>query len=55
MTATPEQLVALRHVARGLGSLLDEVAFVGGMVTGLLVTDPGAPEARSTVDVDLIV
>jgi len=53
--ASPEQLVALRTVAEHLGSLRDEVVFLGGMVTGLLVTDPGAPVARSTDDIDLIV
>ncbi len=55
MKASPEQLVALRYVAEHLGSLRDEVVFLGGMVTGLLVTDPGAPVARSTDDIDLIV
>jgi predicted nucleotidyltransferase len=42
-------------VATHLGSLRDEVVFVGGMVTGLLVTDPGAAMARPTDDIDLIV
>lgn len=55
MKASPDQLVALRYVAEHLGSLRDEVVFLGGMVTGLLVTDPGAPVARSTDDIDLIV
>ena len=55
MKASPEQLVALRKVARGLGSLRSEVVFVGGITTGLLVTDPGAPTARPTTDVDLII
>lgn len=55
MKASPEQLVALRTVAEHLGSLRDEVVFLGGMVTGLLVTDSGAPIVRSTDDIDLIV
>lgn len=55
MKASAEQLVALRAVARALGSLLDEVVFVGGMTSGLLITDPGAPTARPTDDVDLII
>ncbi len=55
MKASPEQQEALRYVAERLGSLRDEVVFLGGMVTGLLVTDPGAPVARSTDDIDLIV
>ncbi|MBM4394648.1 MAG: hypothetical protein FJ087_03030 [Deltaproteobacteria bacterium] len=55
MKVSPEQLLALRHVATHLGPLRDEVVFVGGMVTGLLVTDPGAPMARPTDDIDLII
>lgn len=54
MKASPEQLAALRLVARRLGKLRDEVVFVGGMTTGLLVTNLGAPMARPTDDVDLI-
>lgn len=54
MKASSEQLATLRLVARRLGSLRDEVVFVGGMTTGLLVTNPGAPMARPTNDVDLI-
>ena len=42
-------------VARGLGALREEVAFLGGAVTGLLITDPAAPEIRPTDDVDVIV
>lgn len=42
-------------VAAGLlGPLLDELVFVGGAVTGLLVTDSAAGEPRVTVDVDAI-
>jgi len=35
--------------------LVDEVVFVGGCATGLLVTDPDAPPTRETMDVDVIV
>lgn len=42
-------------VAERLGHLRDRVVFVGGAVTGLLVTDPAARSARSTEDVDVIV
>lgn len=31
------------------------MVFVGGATTGLLITDPGAPEVRATKDVDVIV
>jgi hypothetical protein len=54
MKASAEQLAALRLVARRLGKLREEVVFVGGMTTGLLVTDSGAPMARPTNDVDVI-
>jgi hypothetical protein len=38
-----------------LEPLLDQIAFVGGCVIGLLVTDPGAAPVRTTLDVDAIV
>jgi hypothetical protein len=54
MTANPVELAALRTVADRLGSLREEVVFVGGMVRSLLITDPGAPPARPTDDIDVI-
>ncbi len=48
-------LAQLLVAARKLTPLLDQVAFVGGCVTGLLVTDPGAAPIRATLDVDAIV
>jgi hypothetical protein len=44
----------LEIVAGRLGDLRDQVVFLGGAVTPLLVTDPGAAPARFTVDVDVI-
>jgi hypothetical protein len=38
-----------------LGPLLPDVVFVGGCVPGLLITDEGAADLRSTQDVDVIV
>ncbi|MCW8946523.1 MAG: hypothetical protein OQK42_04895, partial [Sedimenticola sp.] len=38
-----------------LGSLSDEMVFLGGCATGLLITDPAAPPIRVTRDVDAIV
>ncbi len=38
-----------------LGELVDEFVFLGGCATGLLITDPAAPPARVTRDVDAIV
>jgi len=37
-----------------LGPILDEVVFVGGATVHLWLTDPGAPPARATEDVDVI-
>jgi predicted nucleotidyltransferase len=42
-------------VADRLKPLLDEVVFVGGCATGLLITDRAAAEVRATTDVDVIV
>jgi hypothetical protein len=47
-------LEMLQLAAEGLGSLVDEVVFVGGCATGLLITDPAAPPTRETMDVDVI-
>ena len=54
MTATPVELAALRTVADRLGPIRGEVVFVGGMVRSLLLTDPGAPPARPTDDIDVV-
>ncbi len=37
------------------GQMADEMVFVGGCATGLLITDPAAPPIRVTRDVDAIV
>lgn len=51
------QEAMLQRVADALGpGLLQDMAFVGGCTTGLLITDPVSREAvRFTDDVDLIV
>jgi hypothetical protein len=46
-----EQLTA---AARLLRPLLGELVFVGGTVTGLLITDEAAADPRTTLDVDAI-
>jgi len=46
-----EQLIA---GARLLRPLLEELVFVGGCMTGLLITDDAAPDPRATFDVDAI-
>jgi hypothetical protein len=45
----------LLKIAHRLRPLLDEVVFVGGCTTALLITDPGAEAIRPTYDVDVIV
>jgi len=42
-------------VVRLLAPVLDELVFVGGCTTGLLITDPAASGIRPTRDVDAIV
>ncbi len=48
-------LALLATAAAKLAPLLDRIAFVGGCVTGLLLTDPAAAPVRPTLDVDAIV
>ena len=48
-------LARLVAAAEKLKPLLGEIAFVGGCVTGLLLTDPAASPVRPTLDVDAIV
>lgn len=52
---THPNLEMLRAAVKNLGELADEMVFVGGCTTGLLITDEGAAEVRATDDVDSIV
>ncbi len=52
-TADPNRVI-LTRVARALGALCDELVFVGGCATGLLVTSVRAQVVRMTEDVDLV-
>ncbi len=45
----------VERIADALGSLREQVVFLGGSTTGLLLTDPAAPSIRVTKDVDVIV
>lgn len=45
----------LERGAAALGPLLDQVAFVGDATVALWITDPGAPAARPTKDVDVVI
>ncbi|MEK7271189.1 MAG: hypothetical protein AAB215_09655 [Planctomycetota bacterium] len=51
----PPSVEPLVRVAEALGPLLPEVAFLGGAVLPLLLTDPAASPARPTLDVDAVV
>lgn len=55
MRTSDPNLPDLRLIAAALGDLRQEVVFVGGVVAGLLVTDPLADSVRATRDVDAIV
>jgi predicted nucleotidyltransferase len=48
-------LAQLLGAASKLESLLDQIVFIGGCATGLLLTDAAAAPARATMDVDAIV
>jgi len=45
----------LTSIANAMGTLREQVVFVGGCATGLLITQPLVADARSTEDVDAIV
>lgn len=45
----------LSGVAHAMGPLCEQVVFVGGCATGLLITQPWVADARATEDVDAIV
>jgi hypothetical protein len=51
----PGNLDLLAGVAERIAPLLDDVVLVGGCAVDLLVTDPGAPPPRVTLDVDLAI
>ncbi|MEA3362791.1 MAG: hypothetical protein U9Q61_05910 [Thermodesulfobacteriota bacterium] len=48
-------LQMLEFVAERLEPLLDRLVFLGGCTTALFITDTGAPDVRTTHDVDVIV
>ncbi|MCX5796805.1 MAG: nucleotidyl transferase AbiEii/AbiGii toxin family protein [Elusimicrobia bacterium] len=55
MRPSTPNLDMLAVVAKGLRGLEESVAFVGGAVIDLYLSDPGAPQARPTADVDCVV
>lgn len=48
-------LERLEKVAEALGPLCDQMVFVGGAITELLITDKAMPPPRTTLDVDCTV
>lgn len=48
-------LEILESAVHRLGSLREQMVFLGGCATGFLLTDPAAPSIRVTRDVDVIV
>ena len=54
-SSAQRNLESLTLVAHRLEELCNEVTFVGGCITGLLITDKAAPDVRFTVDVDCII
>jgi predicted nucleotidyltransferase len=55
MMITNPNIKILEAAVERLGTLTDDVVFVGGCATGLLLTDPAAPPIRATIDVDVLV
>jgi len=45
----------IRLAAEYLGNLREDVAFLGGAIVGLLLTDPAARTPRATEDVDVVI
>jgi len=48
-------VVILEKAVSFLGPMINEMVFIGGCATGLLITDPAATPVRSTIDVDVLV
>lgn len=54
MNPNDPNLARVELVARALGTLCDELVFVGGCAAGMLSTSVQAPPPRATFDVDLV-
>lgn len=55
MRAQNPNIEILEMTVKQLGDLADDMVFLGGCATGLLITDKAAPPIRVTRDVDTIV
>lgn len=54
-SSAQRNLESLILIASRLDELCGDMTFVGGSITGLLITDKAAPDVRFTVDVDCII
>lgn len=54
-SSAQRNIESLTLIAYRLEELCNEVTFVGGCITGLLITDKAASDVRFTVDVDCII
>lgn len=54
MNPNDPNVEVVQAVARILGDLTEQLVFVGGCATGLLITDDARPAVRATRDVDVI-
>jgi hypothetical protein len=52
---TNPNIQILEAAVKRLGTLIEEMVFVGGCATGMLLTDPAASPVRATIYVDVIV
>lgn len=52
---TNPNIQIIEAAAEQLKTLTEEMVFVGGCATGLLLTDPAASPVRATIDVDVLV
>ncbi len=54
MNANDPNIEMLELIVNALGKVSEELVFVGGCATGLLITDVARPPVRATKDVDVI-
>ncbi len=55
MNIGSKNIVMVQTIAKGLGSLLDELVFVGGAITSLYIKDETVRTVRPTDDVDCVI
>src|SRR5260370_20281664 len=55
MKASKQNIDLIRRVAIALGTLREQVVFVGGAIVGLLLDDEAAEISRPSDDVDVVI